>query len=293
MRFQLARLLRVLGVCAALAGCRFGYDHNAERATGGAGDGDDPFAALDGGAGNGDAPGDGDGDGDAPATDGSVPYEPGRDAESDASLDDAGMQMSYEPGDAGAHADAGSSAPVTSSVSFTNPVDTPLRGGTGGSPFAEDCPASYAIVGYQGYVNADPGSWVMRIQALCAKITVTDGVLAIAKPLALAEHGTDGNTAWQRSCPKGSVVMGFEGRTGQYLDQLVLWCAPLQVSGSAGSYTFSVGASTPLAAVGGTGGTTFAPSSCANNQIAFGHSGRSGQWVDALSLACGSVVANP
>ena len=97
--------------------------------------------------------------------------------------------------------------------------------------------------------------------------------------------------AWQRSCPKGSVVMGFEGRTGSFLDQLVLWCAPLTVSASASSYTFSVGTSSALAPVGGSGGGVFAPSACANNQIAFGHSGRNGQWVDALSLACGTPSA--
>ena len=149
-------------------------------------------------------------------------------------------------------------------------------------------------MGYQGYVSSDPSrTWVMRVQALCARVTLTDGVLAIGKPVSLLQHGTDGDVTWQRACPKNQVLVSLSGRAGNFIDQLVVSCAPLQVSGASGSYTFSVGSPQELAPVGGEGGTAFAAASCGNSQIAFGHTGRSGQWVDALGLVCGTVVIAP
>jgi hypothetical protein len=279
---------------AVLTGCRFGFGQSAHEVMR-----DDSQA--DGGAHGADAamgPSSGESsDGLDDAGTQENPADSGEGPAGDAGESDAGAQQSHQPGDAGSEtADAGAAPPdpVTELVRFTGRAATPERGGTGGSAFSDDCPSSSALVGFQGYVSSDPAkTWLMRIQGLCAKVTVTDGVLAFAKPVALAQHGADGDITWQRQCPKGLVLVGFTGRTGDYLDQLVLSCAPLTVSGSPGNYSFALGATQTLAPVGGDGGAAFAAANCANGQLAFGDSGRSGQWVDALSLTCGTVQIAP
>jgi hypothetical protein len=270
---------------ALLSACRFGFGAGEERA-----------AREDGYVGRGDFPDTlPDDDGDDP--DGAV------DLEVDAGAEpivvppvDAGSDAASPPEDvpdAGAvEPDAGVVLPpLSSAVLFSGSSSTGLRGGTGGSAFSENCPASHVIAGYQGFVSSDPSrTWVMRIQALCARVSI-EGELAtnvtLAKPVALFEHGTDGNIAWQRVCPKNQQVTGFTGRGGSFLDEIVLSCAPILVSGSSGSYTLSLGSSTTLAPVGGGGGGAFAPANCPSGQVARGHQGRSGQWVDALGLVCG------
>ncbi len=89
----------------------------------------------------------------------------------------------------------------------------------------------------------------------------------------------------KRFCPSDQVVVGFDGNSNGYFSQLALICAPLAVTIGTGAYALQIGATTELPPVGGAG--TPAPTThCPAGQIARGDPLRSGQWVDAFSLAC-------
>src|SRR5579863_988288 len=99
--------------------------------------------------------------------------------------------------------------------------------------------------------------------------------------------------AENRMCPDGQVVVGFDWRAGQYVDQLVLRCAPLTISSGAAGFTLSIGIATSLDPIGGNGGTTTGDTSCADGQVAVGYAGRSGAVIDAFGLLCATASLAP
>jgi hypothetical protein len=99
-------------------------------------------------------------------------------------------------------------------------------------------------------------------------------------------RGVQGTSAWSQTCPSNQLIVGFGGRAGALIDQLVLRCAPLIVTADGGGFTVSTGATTDLAAVGGTGGNPFAQTDCAAGQIASTARLRAGDGIDAFGLAC-------
>ena len=50
-----------------------------------------------------------------------------------------------------------------------------------------------------------------------------------------------GPTRQTQTCPTDQIVVGFSGRSGADVDQIVVLCAPLTISGASPTFTLSVG----------------------------------------------------
>jgi hypothetical protein len=106
---------------------------------------------------------------------------------------------------------------------------------------------------------------------------------------ALAPLGTRGTRSFTALCPPDEAVVAFEGRNGQFLDQLVIKCARLSITAQA---TVSIGPWTALPAQGGTGGAPFRDA-CGTGQIARGHSISFATAIDGFGLICGPPMLAP
>jgi hypothetical protein len=89
---------------------------------------------------------------------------------------------------------------------------------------------------------------------------------------------------------RGRASCASDGRAGSVIDQLVLYCAPLQLSGSSGSYSVSLGTVVSLPPIGGNGGSAFPREDCPPDQVARGSSGQSGDLIDALAVTCSTQI---
>lgn len=238
----------------------------------------------------GDASSDAGGDASADAHDGAV-----QDASSDTS--DAGA------GDAATDAHDASTQDVASDAVASDaggvalvlgaPVDgNGAFGGTGGSTTYDDaCPAGEAMTGLHAIVDA----YLRRVEIECAPLTLvaSGGSASVAVG---ASHGLGMNGSWPGTdgyarCAAGSVVVGVSGNDGQLVDSLVLACAPLTVSGSAGAWVLGRGATTSTARVGGSGGSAAAPYACPAGMVVHRMSGAYGDGLDQIHFECATVSA--
>ena len=89
-----------------------------------------------------------------------------------------------------------------------------------------------------------------------------------------------------RTCPADQVVVGFDGRVGMYVDQLIFRCATLTISEDRGAYTLSVGQPVAIAPIGGEGGMAGPSINCAAGTLGIGSVVRAGFAIDAFGLAC-------
>jgi hypothetical protein len=164
----------------------------------------------------------------------------------------------------------------------------------GGSPYTDTCPTGQVVIGYRGeVVPPDSGLIVVvsRIQTLCGAIvldeTASDPV-SITPGFVLPERGTYAGPSWSEACAQNEVVVGFSGRSGQYVDQLAFQCGHWIVSSEDGGPVLTLSATTSLAPVGGDGGSPFPLAACPTGQMAIGSALRAGFWLDAFSLQCGT-----
>src|SRR5580658_5309355 len=227
-------------------------------------------------------------------------------------------------------------------VSLLGQSSTMEHGGSGGVPYADTCRNDQAVTGYAGSLAtatvlvSSNGTTVTvqtliigSIQTVCGALTVgADGRLLTSPGDALAVRGTEPDAgqadggppmSWLEVCPDNEVVIGFSGRTGDYVDQLVFICAEWTFSridgGSAGeeegadgaggagedgaadeggnpSSGWSLGEMTTLPQAGGQGGSSFTPEMCPPGQMALGSEVHSGVVVDAFGLLCGTPSVN-
>ncbi len=204
------------------------------------------------------------------------------------------------PPDSGAPPDAaaggGGAAPV---LELTDPADSMLYAPSmGGSDFTDACMPGQVIIGLRG-TSGGMFQGLNTVEAFCGDIAVTgDGpfdVQTTADGL-LGPHGMLGPTMYDGSCPPNQVVVGFDGQSGNWIDALTPYCAPVTVSGTPGAYTVDVG--TPPAKlttiVGDTsGGAPFPPVFCPEGKVAVGIAGGSGAAVDRFGLHCASLHVVP
>jgi hypothetical protein len=169
----------------------------------------------------------------------------------------------------------------------TNSSSTP---GQGGSEFTTVCADGEVLVSFTGtwggtYMGLE------SLQATCGAIGVSAAapyqVTLMPGGTTLGPYGQVSPEMADGACPDGQVVVGFEGRSGDWVDQLLFYCAPLTITENAGSYTLEVGTGAPImTAVGPGTGTPFSSMSCDPGKIAVGIFGRSGAAVDAIGLQC-------
>jgi len=179
-------------------------------------------------------------------------------------------------------------------ITLTTGVTTRQIGNTsGGSASSDACASDAAIVGFSG--SLDSRGWHGRVQALCAKLVVTTSPpyrIVTGAVTAGPTRGRLGNSPWTRSCASDQVIVGYDGRSGALVDSLTFRCAPVTISGVPGAYVPVIGAVSNLAAIGGSGGSAFGVSDCANGQVATTVNIRAGDNIDAFGLGCSNVNAN-
>jgi hypothetical protein len=170
--------------------------------------------------------------------------------------------------------------------------DPTARYGKYVSVHTELCPANQVLGGYAGTVGYSGVQVVSGLEAECREIVVGPGqppAVTLATGAKLAPLGAPGATPFTALCPPNEAVVAFEGRNGQFLDQLVIKCAPLSITGPA---TVSIGPLTTLPAKGGTGGAAFRDA-CGTGQIARGHSISTATAIDGFGLICGTPMVAP
>jgi hypothetical protein len=171
---------------------------------------------------------------------------------------------------------------------------TAQEGGDGGEPYVDTCPAGEVVIGYRGEVlPPDSGLIIVvsRIQALCGAIVLDGGAsnqVSFTASSQLPERGMVAGPSWSDVCDADEVIVGFSGRSGQYVDQLAFQCAHWIISNGDGGPVLTMNGTTSLPAVGGEGGSPFPPAACPTGQMAIGNALRAGFWLDAFSLVCGT-----
>jgi hypothetical protein len=159
---------------------------------------------------------------------------------------------------------------------------TQSAGGGGGDPFTIGCGSDRLLAGVQGNTgdHFPLGTFVNSVQALC--VSVDAGGEWIGNPMPVgAIPGTNKGTLSSLTCPSGQAVSAIGGRSGIYLDQLEIQCAPV------GEYGHLAGQSNWVSsAIGGTGGNFFGPFPCPSNKPGKGFTGRAHDWIDRIALVC-------
>lgn len=182
------------------------------------------------------------------------------------------------------------------SINVTTPESTLTGYGnvSGGTAASDTCPAGSALVG----INVRTNAYLRQIQGICAPITVVENTSATpytytigsGTETTLTVRGPNSGGSSTAKCPAGSFVVRVAARSGALVDQLTLGCAPLTIAGSPGSFTLSRGTITDLAAVGGSGGTAQAASTCTGTQVVNKLNVRTGDGLDYVQLACATPV---
>lgn len=172
-------------------------------------------------------------------------------------------------------------------LELTTPADTDLQGNaSGGTRYDDDCPAGQVLVGFNGYTDG----WIFALEPVCGVPSLSGSIdVVVGAGAILPQRGSSASNMWTRTCGADQMVVGYSGRAGVLLDQLVLRCAPLEVSEAGGVFSVSVETVGDLPSVGGTGGSPFGPIDCGPGSVATGVNIRAGDSVDALGLGCNLV----
>jgi hypothetical protein len=206
---------------------------------------------------------------------------------------DSGAQRMPESGVADV-VDARAACP--SGIVMSGQVATALHGGSGGTAYADVCPAGEVVIGYVGYTTTTQPIVVDWLQTVCGTLSVTASAecqVTVSPGATLMGRGrASGAGPWKVMCPPNQMVVAFHGLAGFDLDQVSFECAPLTILKSFSGYRLSIGAGTSLPAQGGTTGPTF-QDGCPPNQIAVGTNTHAGQIIYELGLYCSTPALTP
>jgi hypothetical protein len=162
----------------------------------------------------------------------------------------------------------------------------------GGSPFSETCPTNQVLIGFNGTTDlpsAGAFPYADTVEGVCGTISISGSssyVITTTRTGTLVRQGDPRDVVQNRLCPAGQIIVGFDWRTGMYVDQLTFRCAPLTIDNDGASFKLSIGAATALLPIGGSGGTAVGQTNCPDGQVATGNLGRQGQLIDAFGLLC-------
>jgi hypothetical protein len=192
--------------------------------------------------------------------------------------------------------------PTGIAVSGDDPTsEVPTSSPAGGGPFDVLCPSNQVLIGFDGTMDSDPDSahpWLLSATGHCATVALSGtGPFNVTVTRSADDLPTRGLPSDQvlspAICPPDTVIVGFSGRYGSYVDALSFDCAPLTVVGDAtNGYTLTfdpVNNVTTVGPIGGNGGGAFGPVLCNPGEIAVGAQGHSGNWFDGFALSCAPV----
>jgi hypothetical protein len=177
------------------------------------------------------------------------------------------------------------------SVVLTGVGATPEIGEPRLEPSAEDqCPAGAAVVGFDVTATSGDSSYVARIRAVCGALVMTHAGsigLEVGEMTALTVRGTGPGTTMALRCPKNQVVVGYDGRSGSWIDQLSFRCAPLLSTNK--DTAVVLGPVTKIGPVGGDGGDQYGETDCGPSQVSVGSRARADFFVMTFALSCAKV----
>jgi len=186
--------------------------------------------------------------------------------------------------------------PTSVVIGTSAPVAEQSGSSTGGGAYNQDCPANQVLIGLTGTsIPVDGGtSYPRSLQAVCGTLSIAgNGPYTVTTTRAgnLAQVGTppNPNVPLTGMCGTNQVVVAFDSRSGLFMDQITLQCAPLTISGTSPTFSIAPGAANSAPPVGGLGGggTTARPrSNCPAGQVAVGNHGRAGSAIDAFGISC-------
>lgn len=151
------------------------------------------------------------------------------------------------------------------------------HGGGSGTTSQLSCPSGYVAVG----VVSRAGIYVDAVGLLCSYL-YSDGSLGTA--YAYGPTGGSGGTYYSDQCPAGQMLVGLDGRSYSWTDQISGFCSPVRtwVSSSPAVYTY-------LAQRGGTGGNYYWES-CPNGYAVTSLWLYTGSYVNYIQARCNRVT---
>lgn len=158
---------------------------------------------------------------------------------------------------------------------------------TGGTAYPDACPDGEAVSGYRGTFHAS--GYLGQIQAICGTLTLSTlgaPAVAVGAGTTFPMRGRPGEGPWTAVCPARHVVIGFGGRSGGLIDQLIIRCAPIAISAPADAYVIALGTPVDLDPVGTEGGSAFDQTDCPAGSMAVVSNIRASDGVVAFGLGC-------
>jgi hypothetical protein len=187
--------------------------------------------------------------------------------------------------------------PVVHTAVLSGSTGTAFAGNpAGGAPVHDACPPGQTVIGFSGAVTVATGtvpSVNRQIATHCGVIQISGTDVTVTPGAMLPTRGMMAPHPWTRTCPAGQVIVGFAGRAGLLVDQVVFSCAPLIAASGAPGAALTPGQATALAPIGGGGGAAFSQITCPTGQIASGSLVRTGDNLDAVSLICSQATIAP
>ncbi len=167
---------------------------------------------------------------------------------------------------------------------------TKVYAGPGGSEAFSLCSPQKVLTGVSGKLH--PGGWLGTLGGVCATpVVLLEGkqyVINLISEEKLDPVGVEGDEAWTALCGPNEVIVGFSGLLDNYVSQLTVRCAKLDIFKMKGpeTYYISIQPGYDLPTVGTADGAAIPVTDCPPGQIGRGMHLWSGLWIDGFGLAC-------
>ncbi len=194
-------------------------------------------------------------------------------------------------GNAGTGGMPATPGPTRLNISATKNATARAEPSVGGTGYDDACPQGQVLIGFNGTIGADQ-TYLRSVSGVCATLTMqakAPYAITTTQAGSLPVRPGAQATAQAGLCPANQVVVGFQGRSGGFVDGLSFKCAPLSV-GAGPNYPLVIGTATDTSLIGGTGGSPFAAMSCANGQVAVSQRPFGAGAIDSFGLACSPVT---
>ena len=158
---------------------------------------------------------------------------------------------------------------------------TPRFGGSGGTrSYNLDCGSGSVMVG--GIYKA--GSWLDSIGIICQRVNAQTG--ALGGEFTRGPVGGSGGIARITRCPRGNVVQGARGFSGQFVHSIRVGCMPWDPSKKAPAFSEDGFCSVKCPRLGGSGGAASDVFYCPPGQVGKAFRGKYGSYVDSTRFVC-------
>ncbi len=161
-----------------------------------------------------------------------------------------------------------------------SPAEARPLGPTNGRVDVSECRPGEYVIGLAGRT----GAWVDRIGVICGRVEADLSITPRPRPQ--RRFGGRGGAPARLLCPRNTVAVGHTGRSGAYLDRVVLFCARLDARRR---QVIAVN-ERRAGAFGGRGGARFGSRPmCRGYEAITGFTVWHAQYVNAVEMRCGRL----